>query len=530
MSLALSDVTYTYPDAVDPVISHVSLTFDKEWTAVLGDNGCGKTTLAKLAGGLLQPDSGTVTSGLFCVYCAQQTVEPPAELTEFALSYDKRAVRLREALALDDDMAWRYEELSCGQRKKLQVAVALWETPDVLILDEPTNHLDHDARMQLADILRGFDGVGILVSHDRELLEALSTRCVSFEGGGVVMRNGGFSDAVAQAGVERTTRARERATAKRELARLSAEADARAHQAARADARLSKRHIDPKDHSAKEKINLAVYSGQDGARGKIATQMDARLEAASQRVERAFVEKRYDGDIWFDAVPAERKVLVRVPAGFIAFGAEGAEGPKASGDGRPSAAGPGLSADAVGADAGASAGAPGLAFPDLYVGHTDHIGIVGPNGAGKSTLVRHLRALAPGDLEVLYIPQELSSDQQARVIGQVQHLDRQERGRVLSTVAQLNSRPDAILEGGRTSPGEMRKLMLAMGILRNPVLIIMDEPTNHLDLHSVEALERALSAFPGALALVSHDLPFLSACTTCLWEVRDGRVRETSAG
>ena len=95
---------------------------------------------------------------------------------------------------------------------------------------------------------------------------------------------------------------------------------------------------------------------------------------------------------------------------------------------------------------------------------------------------------------------------------------------MLSTVAQLNSDPDRILEGGRTSPGELRKLMLAEGLLRRPVLIIMDEPTNHLDLHSTEALERALAGYPGALLLVSHDRAFLRACTSSVWDVRDGRV------
>lgn len=72
----------------------------------------------------------------------------------------------------------------------------------------------------------------------------------------------------------------------------------------------------------------------------------------------------------------------------------------------------------------------------------------------------------------------------------------------------------------------MRKLMLALGMLRRPVLIIMDEPANHLDLHSVEALERALAAYPGALLLVSHDRAFLAACTARTWEVRAGAVRE----
>ena len=137
-----------------------------------------------------------------------------------------------------------------------------------------------------------------------------------------------------------------------------------------------------------------------------------------------------------------------------------------------------------------------------------------------------MRTLIDPEIPVLDIPQELDAGQRAAVLTRAAALSDAERGSVLSTVAQLNSRPDRILEGDRTSPGELRKLMLALGMLDHPELIIMDEPTNHLDLHSTEALERALAAYPGALLLVSHDHAFLAACTGRTWEVRDGAVRE----
>ena len=149
---------------------------------------------------------------------------------------------------------------------------------------------------------------------------------------------------------------------------------------------------------------------------------------------------------------------------------------------------------------------------------------MGPNGAGKSTLLAYVTSRLAGNLAVLDMPQELSAEERARVIEGVRALSSAERGRVLSTVAQLNSDPDRILEGAKTSPGELRKLMLAAGLLERPVLIIMDEPTNHLDLHSTEALERALAAYPGALLLVSHDRMFLEGCTNAIWEVGNGRV------
>ena len=490
MQITLSGVTYAYPASPEPVLNGVTVTFSQGWTGLLGDNGCGKTTLAKIACGIIEPDAGAVSRVPYAAFCAQEADAEPDALFDFAADFGREAREIRRVLRIEDDMPWRFHGLSCGEQKKLQIAVALWQRPDALVLDEPTNHIDREARAQLAHALSRYRGIGILVSHDRELLDALADRCASFEAGRIAIRPGGFSSAHAQASIERTTAARERKAAKENLARLAAEKDARTHEAARAKARMSKRNINPKDHDAKGKIDLARFTGQDGARGKLSTQMDARLAAARERVEAAFVAKRYDGDLWLDARPSERKTILRIEPSAIPCG-EGA-----------------------------------LSVPQLFVGNADHIGIVGPNGAGKTTLVRHLLALIADDVPALVIPQEPDERAQAAAMERVASLSDAEKGRVLSIVAQLNSNPDRILDGGRTSPGEMRKLMLATGMLDEPQIIVMDEPTNHLDLHSVEALEQALTAYPGALLLVSHDRPFLNACTSRTWAVGDGKVQE----
>jgi macrolide transport system ATP-binding/permease protein len=86
-------------------------------------------------------------------------------------------------------------------------------------------------------------------------------------------------------------------------------------------------------------------------------------------------------------------------------------------------------------------------------------------------------------------------------------------------VSRLGSRPQRLLETTEPSPGEVRKLLLALGITRAPHLIIMDEPTNHLDLPSIQCLEAALQECPCGLVLVSHDQYFLDRLTTIRWHI-----------
>ena len=131
----------------------------------------------------------------------------------------------------------------------------------------------------------------------------------------------------------------------------------------------------------------------------------------------------------------------------------------------------------------------------------------------------------PQDVRVLYVPQEVDEEGARGLLERLAELSAAERGQVLSVVAQLNSEPERILEGESLSPGEARKLIIALGVLEKPQLLMLDEPTNHLDLHSVEALERALAAFSGALICVSHDYSFLDACCAVRWRVEDGVVK-----
>ena len=372
--------------------------------------------------------------------------------------------------------------LSHGERKRIQIACALAAEPQVLALDEPTNHLDAPTRALVAQALSSFKGVGLLVSHDRALLDKLVRSCVFVEAGRALAIPGTYTQARRELELRQDTVRTERRQARGELARIKAERDRRAAVAARSAARRSARHLDRHDRDGREKIKLAVYTGQDGKAGKLSSQMDKRIGMAEKRLEALDAKKERSGSLELDAAPAPRKVLARLPAGSMPLGPERM-----------------------------------LHHPELYLGNEDRVGLVGKNGAGKSTLLHALLRRVTLEEWVAYFPQEVPDDEVRALLVELRALPTAERGRVLSIVARLESPPARVIDGEELSPGEVRKLMIARSLLSSPHLIVMDEPTNHLDIRSIEALQDVLDDCACALVLVSHDEQFLDALVDERW-------------
>ncbi len=483
MQLNLTHISYTYEGAVSPALNRVSVTFPQGWTGIIGDNGCGKSTLAHVATGLIMPDEGSVAPKLFAAYCPQDTSITPAQLSDLAADWGSEALQIRDALGIEDAWLWDYEHLSGGQKKRVQIACALWQRPDVLVLDEPTNDLDAQTRECVLRSLQAFKGIGLLISHDRALLDVLVDQCAVFDDGCVMIRPGGYSKVVEQMRGERTTRVRQHENARREERRLKAETQRRNEEAARSSSRLSAKRLDRHDSDGRERLGRAKVSSKDSVAGRAAGAMASRSERASQAATESRVNKRYDSAIQLPGHAVRSKFALHVPEGDL------------------------------------PAGELTLRIPELWVGPSDHVGVSGRNGVGKTTLLRYAWKLVPEQVEYAFIPQEVDERVRQAALERLHALDDADMGRVLSLVAGLNTDPDALRDGSNLSPGELKKLLIAEQLLREPNLLILDEPTNHLDVGSIEALEQALAAFPGAIILVTHDEQLLHAVSTVRWHI-----------
>lgn len=477
--------SFRYETMNEPLLHELTAGFGTGWTGIVGPNGAGKSTLLKLACGRLAPTTGHVLVPGDALYCEQRTDTLPADLVALLRSPDAAAWEMRGRLAVGDDWDERWESLSHGERKRAQIATALWKEPLVLAVDEPTNHLDEEGRALLGAALRRFRGIGLLVSHDRELLDRLCRQCLFLDPPGAILRHGNYSRACGELRREEDQARFEHNQARKERARLEAEVGRRRNEAARADRVRSKRGLAIKDHDARFRINRARVSGKDGKAGRLLRQMEGRLQQAHEHCDAVSVRKSRARGISMETTVSRRDALAVVACRVLPLGPDRR-----------------------------------LRIPSLTITPTDRIGITGANGTGKSTLVRHIveTVRLPRD-RMVYLPQELDAEQGREVVARLRCLPKDELGRAMMVVSRLGSDPERLLRTQRPSPGETRKALLAEGMAREPQAIVMDEPTNHLDLPSIECLESALVQCRCALLLVSHERWFLERLTTIEWRI-----------
>jgi len=489
----LDRVSFSYSSAVE-VFEAVSVHIGGGWTGVVGANGAGKSTLLSLIAGELSPSEGRLIldpAGARVARCRQEVDTATPEIRVLAEAMDGLSRKWIGRLGIDPGTFERWETLSPGERKRWQLAAALSSEPNILLLDEPTNHLDPDARQLVEESLAQFDGVGLVISHDRGFLDRLTARTLRVHAGALRLWAAPYSVALKEwtaEGAYRLTqlaavRRREK-TLRRRLANERRAADKR-----NAGFHRQTRMADPKDHDARSLGAKARHESGSVAGQRRRTVLRGALGRTGEVAADLVPEKVLGGSIFFDFEPSPKRRLLHFSGSLLA--------------------GPKLLSDHL----------------EVAVHRNDRIRLVGPNGAGKSTL---LKALLEGSSvppnRILYLPQELTRGEGVQLLSRLDHLSTDRRGRVLAVVAALGVDPEELLLSARPSPGEARKLAIALGLGVGAWGMVLDEPTNHLDLPAVERMESALDGYPGALVVVTHDDTFAARTTTTIWRLDSGRL------
>lgn len=511
-SITLSGLTLATPDGT-PFLSDLDLVFGPERTGIVGRNGTGKSTLLRLLAGETRPVRGHVTTGGTCGLLRQDLPDATGariadlfgagaalDLLDRAEAGRAGAAELAEAdwtlparigaallrCGLDAAPATRLDSLSGGERMRAGLAALVFAAPDFLLLDEPTNSLDRAGRAAVIELLRGWRGGAIVVSHDRELLAEMDA-IVELSTLGATRYGGNYA-------VYEAARARELAAARHDLAEAGKtrhEAARRARQAAERKARTDRAGRRKRARRDQPKILMDAAKERSEASGGA----NARLREDRQRQAEAALARARDRVETLD--PLQMQIApTGLAAGTRVLRAEGLTG-------------------------GPDPAQPVIRDVSLTITGPERLAITGPNGAGKTTLL----ALLTGRMEPLrgtvtrgvahamldqhldLLAPDLSLHENV-----LRRASERDETRSRAALARFGFRADEGLRLASTlSGGERLRAALActLGQASPPPLMVLDEPTNHLDLDAIEALEAGLLAHDGALLVVSHDARFL---------------------
>lgn len=491
MSTLLTAQSLRVDTAFGTLFDSLSFTLKKgDRIGLLGDNGCGKSTLLKVLDGTDSPAAGSVALAGHCLMARVEQHLPeaiyPLTMLDAVLAQlpttERESLRWKAETLLagmgftPQDMALTSATLSGGQHTRLLLARALIGEPDLLLLDEPSNHLDLPTMLWLEQFLQNWSGSFVLVSHDRQLLDAVTN-------GSWILR-----DKMLHYFALPCTAARQALVAKDE-------SDALRHKA-------EQKEIDRVTASARRLATWGkVYDNEDLARK--AKQMEKQVERLKESQTELTAGSPWTLTLRGDALRADRLLEI-----------ENLGVPPA----------PGL---------------PDLFHVDIArLKSGDRVAIVGRNGCGKSSLMkliwRHFSGepseaglklhprVSPG-----YYDQTLNQlPDEATIFDALEPFAPAPQDRKMALISAgfpwaRHGQKVSTLSGGERS----RLLFVGLTLARYS-LLMLDEPTNHLDMEGKEALATTLQQFDGGVLLVSHDRQLIAQSCNRFWLIEDGLLSE----
>ncbi len=503
------------PDTL--LFENLSFSLGHERVGLLGENGAGKSTLIKLLVGELSPSRSHMSRPEKLLYLPQ--LASPATSIARALGIDGKLAALRRLEAGDGDEAnyaligndWDIEDLarrvlddlavperkwsdplstlSGGQAMRVRLARATLEQPDLLILDEPTNDLDAAGLDHLYELVATWKTALLVVSHDRTLLSKVD-RILELSTLGLKSYGGPYAFYRDAKSTELQAAERRLSDAEKQLKTARRDAQERKER----DARRSRQGKRSKAGSLPKMVVDGMKRRAQATAGRTQRLAEREIMTAKSDVEAARDDVAIQRSITFDipssGLPAKKRVL-DVEGLTVRY---------------------------------ENTRAPVLQDVCLQLVGPVRLAVSGSNGAGKSTLLKAISGLIPierGSVRIgvdrhAYLRQDLLDlDPDARLLDYFQSCNPEQRpNEARAALARFGFRNLAAeCPIGHLSGGERLRASLAATLMsaEPPQLLILDEPTNHMDLDSIETLERALTAYDGALIVTSHDRYFLDA-------------------
>ncbi|MCR5595959.1 MAG: ABC-F family ATP-binding cassette domain-containing protein [Lachnospiraceae bacterium] len=504
MILSAANISKSYNEI--PILKDVSFHIEEhDRVAIVGPNGCGKTTLIRIITGNLTADNGTVaiardtTLGYLeqdvsvsfkgtvldvlintrdDILSLEKTMQDMNDLTaslsgdaldrhveELAkirdryetldgYSYRSRVMGIFKGLGFTDaDSAKNADTLSGGEKMRLKLGATLLTSPDILILDEPTNHLDMNSLEWLESYLKNYQGTVIVVSHDRFFLDRVVNKIIEIDQGDVTLFSGNYSDYAVKKEVLRTARMN---------AYLKQQDNIRHQEEVIKKLQSYNREKSIKRAESRKKMlsKIRVIEKPRDYNDEMRIVLEPCIESGKDVLSIRNISKSFDGRVLFEDQSIEIK-------------------------------------------------------------RGEHIAIIGDNGTGKTTLLKMINGLELPDSGEIVIGTKVHIayyDQEHHVLDDSKTLfqeisdtyPRMTETEIRTTLAAFLFTEDEVFKIiGTLSGGEKGRLSLAKLMLSDANLLILDEPTNHLDITSREILEDAINHYTGTVLYVSHDRYFI---------------------
>ncbi len=502
-----------------------NLTFEiqeGECVAILGRNGCGKTTLFNILTGQMDFDSGevyvnpnkklglisqiprfpegfTVEDVLRSAFADILRVRQKMELLECEMANGATDAQLREYDALTNrfqtgggyDMdvevdkicnglgitpeqrAQEFASLSGGEKTRVNLARLLLEKTDILLLDEPTNHLDLNSVEWLEQYINAFKGTVLTISHDRYFIDQVADRVIEITDGHAEFYSGNYSFYMDE---------------------KQARFDLQLKQYEQEQAKLKQLGYTVERMRGWGINNRTLYRRAMSIQHRMERIRKTEKPKKERTMKASFGEKEFSGDIVFKMKNVSKSFGDRVLFSDVNLTVEGGE----------------------------------------------RIALLGDNGTGKTTFIKCLLGDEDCAGKIQFGPTVKFG-----YLPQIIHFDHPERSLYDTMLYEKNCTPqtardrlgaflfqgeDVFKQVGNLSGGEQSRLRLCMLMDEKINLLILDEPTNHLDIASREWVEAAIEEFEGVLLFVSHDRYFIEKFAERIWLLEDGTIRDFKCG